>query len=75
MVVKSGLDFFHLKFSNTCKPARPIQPFWADFFHWAVATLKGLAEFQNKKNLDHFSPPFSSQNVNFKCRDFSPPIE
>ena len=28
-------------------PARPIQPFWADFLHWAAATLKGLVEFQN----------------------------
>ena len=26
------------------------------FLHWAAATLKGLAEFQNKKILDHFSP-------------------
>ena len=38
-------------------------------------SLKGLAEFQNKKNPDHFSPSFLSQNDDFKTRDFSPLIE
>ena len=28
------------------------------FGHWAAASLKGLGEFQNKKNLGHFSPTF-----------------
>jgi hypothetical protein len=39
----------------------PIQPFWADFLHWAAATLKGHVGFQNKKIIDHFSPSFLSQ--------------
>ena len=36
--------------SDTCKPARPIQPFWTDFSYWAAAALKGLLEFF----LDHY---------------------
>ena len=36
------------------------------FLHWAAATLKGLGEFQNKKNLDHFSPSFLSQRCQFQ---------
>ena len=46
----------------------PIQTFWADFFAlgWAAATLKGHVGFQNKKILDHFSPPFLSQKWLFQ---------
>ena len=53
MMVKSYVEFLILKlkspFRDTCKPARPIQPFWANFFARAAATLKGLVQFQNKK--------------------------
>ena len=36
------------------------------FLHWVAATLKGLGEFQNKKNLDHFSPSFLPQKCLFQ---------
>jgi hypothetical protein len=36
------------------------------FFHWAAATLKGLVQFQNKKNLDYFSSAFLSQKWSFQ---------
>ena len=35
------------------------------FLHWAAATRKGLVQFQNKKNLDHFSPSFVSHKLLF----------
>ena len=52
MMAKSGLEFFYfdILLATSELPARSIQPFWADFLHWAAATLKGLVEFQNKKN-------------------------
>ena len=31
--------------------ANLLWPFRADILHWAAATLKGLAEFQNKKKI------------------------
>ena len=55
MGVKNGLEFFYFDIHRAPSemPANlsawAIQPFWAVFFlHWAVATLKGLGEFQNK---------------------------
>jgi hypothetical protein len=57
IMVKSGLDFFfeieRAPCRDTCEPARLIQPFWADFFALAAVTLKGIIQFQNKKNC-HF---------------------
>jgi hypothetical protein len=33
MMMKSGLEFFILKLNEPLqRPARPIQPFWVDFF-------------------------------------------
>ena len=37
MMVKSGLEFFYFEIQRALSeipaiPARPIQPFWADFF-------------------------------------------
>ena len=65
MMVKSGLDFFILKFSE------PLQRY---LLTWAAATLKGLGNFKIK-SLDHFLPSFLSKNGDFKTRDFSPLIK
>jgi hypothetical protein len=43
-MVKSGLEFFYFEIQQASSEI-PIQPFWADFLHWAAVTLKGLAEF------------------------------
>ena len=55
MMVKSSLEIFILKFSEPLQRYVPAN--WPGQFslsvqivlHWAAATLKGLAEFQNKK--------------------------
>jgi hypothetical protein len=69
MMVKSGLLFFGFFFFEILLapsevPANLPGQFSLSgkiFLQWAVATLKGLVEFQNKK-LDHFS----LKNVGFK---------
>ena len=60
MSVKSGLKFFILNFTEPLQRYLPGQfsPNGQIVWHWAAATLKGLGEFQNKKNLGHFSPTF-----------------
>ena len=75
LMMKSGLEKFILKFHGglqryllTCQAN---SAFLGRFFlHWAVSTLKGLGEFQNKKIY-----AFKAKNVNFKTRDFCPLIE
>jgi hypothetical protein len=53
MMVKSGLEFFILKFSQplrymlTCQANSALLGRF--FLHWTKATLKGLAAFQNEK--------------------------
>ena len=69
MMVKSGLEFSYFEFSLAPSeiPANlpgQFSPSGQIFLHWAAATLKGLVGFQNKKILDHFSPPLLAQ----KCR-------
>jgi hypothetical protein len=53
MMVKNGLEFFILKFTEplqryllTCQANSAFLGRY--FLHWAAATLKGLGEFQNK---------------------------
>ena len=58
MIVKSGLDFFILKLNEPLQRYLLIyqanSAFLSRFFlHWAVATLKELIPFQNKKILAH----------------------
>ena len=68
MLLKSGLDFLILKLN------KPLQRYLVTcqansaFLDWFFCTgqqqlwsLKGLVQFQNKKNLDHFSSSFLSQ--------------
>ena len=54
IMLKCSLELFILKFHepllSCCQLARPIQSFSMNFQHWAAATLKGIMEFQNKKN-------------------------
>ena len=68
--VKSGLDFFYFEIllapseipanlPGQFSPSRQI------FLHWAAATLEGLVGFQNKKIIDHFSPPPLAQKCWF----------
>ena len=63
MLVKSGLDFFYFEIHQAPSeiPANlpgQFSPNGQIVWHWAAATLKGLGEFQNRKNLGHFSPSF-----------------
>ena len=58
-MMKCGLDFFYFEIllAPSEIPANlPGQFSFSGqiFLHWAAATLNGLVEFQNKKNLDHF---------------------
>ena len=60
MMVKSGLEFFILKFTKPLQRYLLIcqanSVFLGRFFlHWAAATLKRLGEFQNKRILDQKS--------------------
>jgi hypothetical protein len=49
MMVKCGLEFFHLKFSELLLTCQATSAFLERLFlYWAAATLKGLAEFQDK---------------------------
>ena len=77
MMVKSGLEFFILKFTEplqrcllTCQAN---SAFLGKFF--CTATLKGLGEFQNKNFQTTFHHHFSIKNINFKTRYFSPLIK
>ena len=60
MMVKSGLIFFYFEIERAPLdvPANQFSLSGPVFLHWAAATLMGLGKFQNKKTLDHFSPPF-----------------
>ena len=74
-MVKSGLDFFYFEIHRAPSEIPAHLPgqfslFGQIFLHWAGATLKGLSEFQNKKNIDHFSPSFISQKCQFKDSRF-----
>ena len=66
MMVKSSLIFFYFEIllaPSELPTNMPGQFSLAGqlFLHWAVATLKGLVELQNKKKLDHFSPSYLTQ--------------
>ena len=55
MMVKSGLEFFYFEIHRAPLeiPANMLGQFsllGQMFLHWAAATLKGLVQFQNKKN-------------------------
>ena len=56
MMMKNGLEFFLESTEPLQIPANLPGQFslsgWDFFLHWAVVTLKGLGEFQNKKILD-----------------------
>ena len=68
MIMKSGLEKNTLKFhdglQSCCCPVQNNLPRKAELA-WQVS-LKGVVEFQNKKNLDHFSPSFLSQKCKFQ---------
>ena len=71
MMVKNGLELFHFEILPVPSefPADLPRQFSLSgqiFLHWAAATLKELVEFQNKKNLDHFSPSFLTQKCWFQ---------
>ena len=71
MTLKSGIDFFLYEIEQTPSeiPANLQGQFSLSgpiFLHWAATTLKGLVQFQNKKNLDHYSPSFLSQKWSFQ---------
>ena len=80
MMVKSGLELI-------LKLTEPLQRYLLScqansailgryFCTWmAVAILKGLGEFQNKKSRQLFTIIFKQKNCNFKTQDFSPLIE
>ena len=79
MMVKSGLEFFILKFTEPlqsyCCPVQKNLPRWAELV-WQVSRYlwRGSGDF--KKNLDHLSSSFFKlKNGDFKTRDFSPLIE
>ena len=74
-MVKSGLEFSYFEIPRAPSeiPANLPGQFSLSgqiFLHWAAATLKRLAEFQNKKILDHFSPSFLSQKCQFQDSRF-----
>ena len=82
MIERRGLEFFILKsyvpllrYLLTCQANLALMGRFFGTGDWAAATLKGLGEFQNKKNLGHFPLLLQAKNVNFKTRDFSPLIE
>jgi hypothetical protein len=51
--------------------ARPIQPLWGDFFYTGQQHLWGSPpKFQNKKNLEPFSPLFLTQKCQFQDSRF-----
>ncbi len=65
MMVKSGLEFFILKFYDPLQRSEIAAKLPGQFSHpgqiflnWKAATLKGRGEFENKKILDHFSLSF-----------------
>ena len=65
-MVKNYLDFFYFEILRAHSEIPPNLPGQFSrsgqiFWHWTAATLKGHIGFQNKKNLDHFSPSFLSQ--------------
>ena len=69
--MKSGLDFFSFEILHAPSEIPANLPgqfsrYGQISLHWAAATLKGHIGFQNKKNLDHFSPSFFSQNQLFQ---------
>ena len=71
MMVKSGLVFFYFEIllAPSELPANLPGQFSLSgqlFLHWAAATLKGLVEFQNKKDLDHFSSSYLTQKCWFQ---------
>ena len=71
MMVKSSLIFFYFEIllaPSELPTNMPGQFSLAGqlFLHWAVATLKGLVELQNKKKLDHFSPSYLTQKCWFR---------
>ena len=69
MTVRSGLEFYILKFTDPLhRPANLLGHFSLAgqiFLYWAAATLKGLGECQNKKSRPLFTVIFK-QNGNFK---------
>ena len=79
MMVKSGLDFFILKFTkplqSCCCPVPKNLPIRAELA-WQVRRYlwRGSVNFKiNSRPL--FTIIFKAKNVNFKTRDFSPLIE
>ena len=42
MMMKSGLDifYFEIPLAPSEIPARPIEPFWVNFLHWAEGASK-----------------------------------
>ena len=70
MIVKSGLVFyFEILLAPSGLPANLPGQFSLSgqlFLQWAAATLKGLVEFQIKKNRPLFTIIFNLLNVGFK---------
>ena len=61
-----------MAFRDTYYPARPIQPFWADFFALGSSNSEGHRGISKYFFLDHFSSSFLSQkccqiSVRFFC--------
>ena len=57
-MVKSGLDFLILKFSNPLQKAELPGQFSHSgqiFLHWAAVTLNGLGEYETKKSRSLFT--------------------
>ena len=74
MMVKSGLEFFILKFTeplqSCCCPVPKNLPIRAELAGQVsrYISLKGLGEFQNKFQTT-FHHHFEAKNVNFKTRE------
>ena len=74
---KSGLEFFNFEIHRASWEIPANLPgqyslFGQIFLHWAAATLKELAEFQNKKNARPLSTIICKSN--FKTQNFNPLI-
>ena len=68
-MVKSGLDFFYFEIHQA--PSEMPANLPGQFSLSVQIGLQGLVQFQNKKNLDHFSPSFLTQKCWFKTLYFS----
>ena len=75
-MVKSGLDFFILKFNEALQSCCcPVQKCAQKGWIGLASISEGAPWISKKKNLDHFSTLFFNQKCSFMTVDFSTLIE